>query len=207
MGGLCAELGVALHNMRQYEDLKELSEQLKERGQEVTAKNAQLEQANRLKGEFLANMSHELRTPLNAVIGFSEVLRDELLGDLNDKQRDYVGEIFDSANHLLSLINDILDLSKIEAGKMELVRDPFNVAEMLRNSLSIVKENAAAHDIRLIREISDDVGVFDVDGRKLRQVVYNLLSNAVKFTPDGGQVRLAAHCDDAHLYIDVSDTA
>lgn len=206
VGGLCAELGVALHNMRQYEDLKELSEQLKERGQEITAKNAQLEQANRLKGEFLANMSHELRTPLNAVIGFSEVLRDELLGDLNDKQRDYVGEIFDSANHLLSLINDILDLSKIEAGKMELALEPFNVAEMLRNSLSIVKENAAAHDIRLIREISDDVGVFEVDGRKLRQVVYNLLSNAVKFTPDGGQVRLAAHCDGAHLCIDVTDT-
>jgi PAS domain S-box-containing protein len=200
------ELGAALQNLRQYEDLKAMAEQLKLRSQEITRKNVELEHTNQLKREFLANMSHELRTPLNAIIGFSEVLRDELVGPLNDKQSDYMVEIFDSANHLLSLINDILDLSKIEEGKMELSLEPVNVAEALRNSLSIVKEKAAAHAIRLSLEIGEEIGLFRADGRKLRQIVYNLLSNAVKFTPDGGQVRLAARLDRGDLCIEVSDT-
>ncbi len=203
---LCAQIGVALNNIRQYRDLKALSEQLKQRGQEIADKNRQLEQANRMKSEFLANMSHELRTPLNAIIGFSEVLKDGLLGPLNAKQQDYTGEVFDSANHLLSLINDILDLSKIEAGKMELLIEPLNLPELLRNGLSVVKEKAHTHGIQLVLEMAEDIGLVRADGRKLKQVVYNLLSNAVKFTPDGGRVTLDARRIDDRLQIEVSDT-
>ncbi len=203
---IATELGAALQNLRQYEELKAMAEQLKLRTQEITHKNAELEHTNQLKREFLANMSHELRTPLNAVIGFSEVLRDELLGPLNPKQHDYVGEILDSASHLLSLINDILDLSKIEEGRMELALEPVNVEEALRNCMSIVKEKANARSIKLNLEFAGEIGIVRADGRKLRQIVYNLLSNAVKFTPENGQVQLAARLDEHKLRIDVSDT-
>ena len=203
---LCDQIGVALNNIKQYQDLKTLSEQLMQRGKEVADKNAQLEQANRLKSEFLANMSHELRTPLNAIIGFSEVLKDGLIGELDGQQADYVGEIFGSANHLLSLINDILDLSKIEAGKMELHLEPVNVPDLMRNSLSVVKEKAHAHGIRLNLEVDEALGVIRADGRKLKQAVYNLLSNAVKFTPEGGQVEVTAKSEGDRLQVAVSDT-
>ncbi len=203
---LTDQIGISLNNLNQYHDLKTLSEQLKQRGREISQKNAQLEQANRLKTEFLANMSHELRTPLNAIIGFSEVLKDQLLGELSDEQSDYVGEIFESANHLLSLINDILDLSKIEAGKMELFLESLNIPELLRNALSIVKEKAHSHGIDLQLEVADNVGLVQVDGRKLKQIVFNLLSNAVKFTPDGGRVTIAAQRVENNLLVKVTDT-
>jgi len=203
---LCAQIGVALNNIKQYQNLKTLSEQLKQRGREIADKNAQLEQANRLKSEFLANMSHELRTPLNAIIGFSEVLKDELVGALNPQQGDYMLEIFNSANHLLSLINDILDLSKIEAGKMELHLESVNMPDLLANGLSVVKEKAHAHGIRLNLDQAQEIGMIRADGRKLKQVVYNLLSNAVKFTPDGGQVDIRAWIEGDRLHVAVSDT-
>jgi len=203
---LTDQMGISLNNLNQYHDLKALSEQYKQRGSEISQKNRQLEQANRLKTEFLANMSHELRTPLNAIIGFSEVLKDELLGKLNDEQADYMNEIFGSANHLLSLINDILDLSKIEAGKMELYLGPVNVSELLQNALSVVKEKAHNHHISLALDVGDDIGLMQVDGRKLKQIVYNLLSNAVKFTPDGGQVAVEARHVEGNLLVKVTDT-
>ncbi|HEX5803667.1 MAG TPA: response regulator [Azospira sp.] len=153
------------------------------------------EEATRVKSEFLANMSHELRTPLNAIIGFSEVLKDGLLGELAPEQKEYVSDIYGSGQHLLSLINDILDLSKIEAGKMTLELGATDIDAMLANSLSIVKEKAATHRIRLQfepPEPSGSLGTVLLDARKTKQIVYNLLANGVKFTPEGGRVALRA---------------
>ena len=154
-------------------------------------KNVELEHASRMKSEFLATMSHELRTPLNAIIGFSEALKDGLMGELNESQQEYMGDIFTSGKHLLSLINDILDLSKVEAGMMSLELEPVDLPSLLVNSLTIVRENAAAHRIALELEVADDLGVPELDMRKTKQIVYNLLSNAVKFSSDGGRVILS----------------
>ncbi len=189
---LCLSVGVALHNLQQYSDLQALAEQLRLRSEEIARKNEQLMEANRLKSEFLANMSHELRTPLNAIIGFSEILKDGLLGELNPKQREYVTDIFDSGQHLLSLINDILDLSKIEAGKMMLECETMNVPLLLKNSLSIIRERALARDIQLDCELAEGMEDVQADSRKCKQILYNLLSNAVKFTPEGGRIRVCA---------------
>jgi two-component system cell cycle sensor histidine kinase PleC len=153
-------------------------------------KNAELETASRMKSEFLANMSHELRTPLNAIIGFSEVLADGLIGELTEKQRGFISDIFSSGKHLLSLINDILDLSKVEAGKM-LDLESVQIAPLVTNSLSIVREKASSRRINLTMDATG-VGSVQADGRKVKQIVYNLLSNAVKFTADRGDVTLRA---------------
>jgi PAS domain S-box-containing protein len=167
--------------------------ELKRYEQTLRQKNDELEDASRMKSEFLANMSHELRTPLNAIIGFSEILRDGLMGELTEKQRGFIGDIFSSGTHLLSLINDILDLSKVEAGKMLLDLEPVHVSSLLRNSLSIVREKAADRRLQLNMEVSDaELGRFQADARKVKQIVYNLLSNAVKFTGEGGRVTLRA---------------
>ena len=155
-------------------------------------KNIELEHASRMKSEFLATMSHELRTPLNAIIGFSEALKDGLMGDLSPTQTDYIGDIFTSGQHLLSLINDILDLSKVEAGMMTLELESTDLRGLLSNSLSIVKEKAATQRIRLEVEIGDAVDAPQLDVRKTKQIVYNLLSNAVKFSGTGGHVVLRA---------------
>jgi PAS domain S-box-containing protein len=165
--------------------------ELKRFDRALRQKNVELENSSRMKSEFLANMSHELRTPLNAIIGFSEVLRDGLMGALTDKQRAFIGNIFDSGNHLLSLINDILDLSKVEAGKMTLDLEPVPLASTLINSLSIIREKAATRHIRLTLDAVEELGSIQADARKLKQIVYNLLSNAVKFT-QSGQVTLHA---------------
>jgi len=154
-------------------------------------KNVELEGASRMKSEFLANMSHELRTPLNAIIGFSEVLKDGLVGEMTSQQRGFITDIFSSGQHLLSLINDILDLSKVEAGKMTLDIETVPVHASLENCLSIIREKAANRRVRLVMEVGDDVGSIYADVRKVKQIVYNLLSNAVKFT-EGGQVTLRA---------------
>ena len=148
------------------------------------------ESANRSKDEFLANMSHELRTPLNAIIGFSEVLKDGLMGEMTDQQRRFIGQIFSSGNHLLALINDILDLSKVESGTMTLDLEPVQVSSLFVNSVSIIREKAAAHHIRLSIDAAEELGSFHADARKLKQIAYNLLANAVKFTDEGGEVTL-----------------
>jgi PAS domain S-box-containing protein len=160
--------------------------------QTLQLKNIELEEASRMKSEFLANMSHELRTPLNAIIGFSEVLGDGLMGDMTDQQRGYIGDIFKSGKHLLSLINDILDLSKVEAGKMLLDLESVQLPSLFANSLSIIKGKAATRHISLVMEVAEDLGSIRADGRKVKQIVYNLLSNAVKFTADGSRVTLSA---------------
>jgi PAS domain S-box-containing protein len=153
-------------------------------------KNIELEHASRMKSEFLATMSHELRTPLNAIIGFSEALKDGLVGEMSEKQCEYMGDIFTSGQHLLSLINDILDLSKVEAGMMALELEEVDLLSLLSNSLSIVKEKAATQRIQLELDISEGLGLSQLDTRKTKQIVYNLLSNAVKFSGSGSGSRV-----------------
>ena len=154
-------------------------------------KNLELEHASHMKSEFLATMSHELRTPLNAVIGFSEALKDGLVGDMSETQREYIGDIFTSGQHLLSLINDILDLSKVEAGMMELELEAAELPGLLANSLLIVREKAALQQIQLKLDSPDDFGTLALDLRKTKQIIYNLLANAVKFSEHGSCVTLA----------------
>jgi PAS domain S-box-containing protein len=166
--------------------------ELKQFEQALQQKNVELEGASRMKSEFLANMSHELRTPLNAIIGFSEVLRDGLVGEMTDQQRGFIGDIFNSGKHLLSLINDILDLSKVEAGKMTLDLEPVDISSLIANSLSIVREKAATRHILLDIVAEDELGSMQLDVRKVKQIIYNLLSNAVKFTVEGGKITLRA---------------
>jgi signal transduction histidine kinase len=168
--------------------------------------NAELSVVSRHKSEFLAHMSHELRTPLNAVIGFSEVLEDQLFGELNERQLDYVRDILSSGRHLLALINDILDLAKVEAGRMELDAGIVVLDDVVSSALMMVRERANAHGITVDCEIDRDIGIVTADDRKLRQVVSNLLSNAVKFTPDGGAVKVSGRVRDGQLEIAVSDT-
>ena len=166
----------------------------------------ELEKASRHKSEFLANMSHELRTPLNAIIGFSQVLRQRLFGEINDKQEEYLDDILSSGNHLLSLINDVLDLSKVEAGQVELEVAPFSLREALERGVVMVREPAMERGVRLSLELAPDVDLVDGDERRLRQVVYNLLSNAVKFTPEGGSVVTASARVNGEVQISVTDT-
>jgi GAF domain-containing protein len=173
---------------------------------EIEDKGRQLEAANRHKSEFLANVSHELRTPLNAIIGFSEVLGERLFGELNEKQAEYTEDILSSGRHLLSLINDILDLSKIEAGRMELEVTTFDLPLAIENALLLIRERASRHGIKLDRVVDDRLGDFTGDERKVKQILVNLLSNAVKFTPEGGKMRVRAALDDGSVKISVSDT-
>ena len=168
--------------------------------------SAALEVASRHKSEFLASMSHELRTPLNAIIGFSEVLLERMFGELNERQDEYLRDIWGSGKHLLELLNDILDLSKIEAGQMVLNRSKFVVRESLEYCLSLVRERALKQRIVLSLEADPEVGLLDADRLRFRQVVLNLLSNAVKFTPDGGRVDVRAAIQGQDLVVTVADT-
>jgi signal transduction histidine kinase/DNA-binding response OmpR family regulator len=173
---------------------------------QLEQQSAALEVASRHKSEFLASMSHELRTPLNAIIGFSEVLLERMFGELNERQDDYLRDIWSSGKHLLELLNDILDLSKIEAGQMVLNRSEFAVRESLEYCLSLVRERALKQRILLSLEVDPGVGLLDADRLRFRQVVLNLLSNAVKFTPDGGRVGVRASIRDEDLVVEVADT-
>jgi signal transduction histidine kinase/HAMP domain-containing protein len=173
---------------------------------EIQEKTAQLEIANRHKSEFLANMSHELRTPLNAVIGFSEVLLEQMFGEVNPKQQEYLNDILSSGKHLLSLINDILDLSKIEAGRMELEAQPFDLPAALDNALTLIKERAARNSIGLVVHVDPGIGEILADERKVKQVLLNLLSNAVKFTPEGGKITMSATLNGGAVEVSVADT-
>ena len=173
---------------------------------ELQERTAQLQVANRHKDEFLANMSHELRTPLNAIIGFSEVMLERMFGDINEKQEEYLNDILTSGRHLLSLINDILDLSKIEAGRMELDLTDFNLAAAIDNAMTLVHERAARRGLTLTQDVDDAIGDFRGDERKIKQVLLNLLSNAIKFTPEGGRVEVRAALKGDVVEIAVRDT-
>ncbi len=173
---------------------------------EIQQKSRELEVASQHKSEFLANMSHELRTPLNAIIGFSEVLLERMFGELNDKQEDYLKDIHTSGRHLLSLINDILDLSKVEAGRMELEPSRFDVPTAIGNAMTLVRERAQRHGIALGIEFAPEVAEIVADERKFKQILLNLLTNAVKFTPDGGRVDVLARHADGMLEVAVRDT-
>jgi signal transduction histidine kinase len=173
---------------------------------EIEDKSRQIEAANRHKSEFLANMSHELRTPLNAIIGFSEVLQERLFGELNDKQAEYMSDILTSGQHLLSLINEILDLSKVEAGRMELELASFDLPLAIDNARTFVRERAVKHGITLDVDVDDRLGEYVGDERKIKQILLNLLSNAVKFTPEGGRISITANKTDNGAEISVSDT-
>ena len=155
--------------------------------------NKQLEEVSRHKSEFLANLSHELRTPLNAILGGSELLAEGLFGELNEKQTEYVHDIHESGRHLLSLINDVLDLSKVEAGRLELKPHHFGLRSLMESSVTIVRERASRKSIELRVEPPAEDVIVEADERKVKQVVYNLLSNAVRFTPDDGKVVFRAH--------------
>src|SRR5450631_810967 len=173
---------------------------------EIQDKSQQLEVANKHKSEFLANMSHELRTPLNAIIGFSEVLLERLFGELNAKQDDYLKDIFASGKHLLGLINDILDLSKVEAGRMELETSTFDLASAVSNAMTLVRERAQRHGIALGQQLDPKLVEITADERKFKQILLNLLSNAVKFTPDNGRIDVTARLDGADVQVAVHDT-
>ena len=212
--------------LRDISERKQAEERLKSLYEEVRALNVELEQrvtertnqleialkeaetASRAKSDFLASMSHELRTPLNSVIGFSQMLREQYFGELNEKQAEYVSNILESGKHLLSLINDILDLSKIEAGKMELELSSVKIKDLLGNSLVMIKEKALAHRMSLNLNITANLENLEimVDERRIKQAMFNLLSNAAKFTPDGGAITVEARREGKELIVSVSDT-
>jgi signal transduction histidine kinase len=166
----------------------------------------ELETASRHKSEFLASMSHELRTPLNAIIGFSQVLRERLFGELNEKQAEYVDDILSSGNHLLSLINDVLDLSKVEAGQVELDVAPFSLRDALERGVVMVRERATHDGVLVTLGTDPDADLVQGDERRIRQVIFNLLSNAVKFTPPGGSVDVHAARVDGEVRVSIADT-
>ena len=174
--------------------------------QEIALKSRELEVASRHKSEFLASMSHELRTPLNSVIGFSEVLLDRLFGELNEKQEQYLEHIRASGRHLLELLNDILDLSKVEAGKMQLELDRTSLREALEHGVAMVSERADRQGLSLIVALEDGVDVVVADPLRLKQVILNLLTNAVKFTPSGGRVEANAERVGDEIRVSVKDS-
>ena len=166
----------------------------------------ELETASEHKSEFLASMSHELRTPLNAIIGFSQVLRERISGDINAKQEEYLDDILSSANHLLALINEVLDLAKVEAGQVELHVAPFSLEDALERGISMVRGQATSGGVQVTLHANGGPKIVTGDERRIRQVIFNLLSNAVKFTPSGGRVDVTATHADGEARISVADT-
>lgn len=195
---------------RSHEDLevqvKERTAQLELTNQKLRMASEEAKRANKAKSEFLTNMSHELRTPLSSIIGFSEVLYDEKFGPLNERQKRYAENVLSSGRHLLALINDVLDLSRVESGKMVLEASSFSLKNFLEEVLRLIKGLAASKKVKLSFEIPEDLGEIQADQRKVKQVIYNLLSNAIKFTPAGGEVGLRTRRDGAGIEITVWDT-
>ena len=212
------QVAIALNNVQIFDDLQQQSalledevgratEELQKTNEELKDAYDEIQKASQLKSQFLAHMSHELRTPLNAIIGFSEILEDHTFGELNEKQDRYVGNILTSSRHLLELINEILDLAKVESGEMQLVLSQFHVQECLDQVIEVVRPLAGNKNIDLSQDIDPDLGLITADEARLKQILYNLLSNAIKFTPEDGRVDiLAARREDKTLEIAVVDT-
>jgi signal transduction histidine kinase len=188
------------------DELGALASNVNRMNDELNRLYGELERASKHKSEFLANMSHELRTPLNAIIGFSQVLREQMFGNVNEKQAEYLDDIISSGNHLLSLINDVLDLSKVEAGQVELEAGPFSVQEALERGVVMVRERATKDGVQVALTADPDIDVVEGDERRIRQVIFNLLSNAVKFTPAGGTVDVTAAQANGEVRVSVADT-
>jgi signal transduction histidine kinase len=204
LNGMAASLQASVQGLEH--KVEERTRELQEALAELSRKGHELEVASQHKSEFLANMSHELRTPLNAIIGFSQVLRQRMFGEINAKQEEYLDDILASGNHLLGLINDVLDLSKVEAGQVELEVATFSLHEALERGVVMVRERATKDGVRLSLELAADVDLVDGDERRVRQVVFNLLSNAVKFTPRDGSVVVASAREDGEVLVSVTDT-
>ena len=188
------------------DELGALATNVNQMNDELRRLYREVETASQHKSDFLANMSHELRTPLNAIIGFSQVLREGMAGDVNKKQAEYLEDILSSGNHLLSLINDVLDLSKVEAGQVELELAPFSLQEALERGVAMVRERATQDEVQVTLAPNADVDVIAGDERRIRQVIFNLLSNAVKFTPAGGSVDVWATQVNGEVSVSVADT-
>jgi signal transduction histidine kinase len=188
------------------DELGSLARNLNRMNDELQRVYAELETASRHKSEFLANMSHELRTPLNAIIGFSQLLQQKMFGELSAKQEEFVGDILVSGKHLLALINDVLDLSKVEAGQIELEPAPFSLREAVESGVGMVRERASENGVAVAVAIEPEVRVVDGDERRIRQVLFNLLSNAVKFTPTGGRIDVTAAHVGGEVEVAVTDT-
>jgi signal transduction histidine kinase len=186
--------------------VEERTQELATALRELDEKSRELERASKHKSEFLASMSHELRTPLNAIIGFSQALRERMFGDLNAKQEEYLDDILASANHLLELINDVLDLSKVEAGQLELEVRSFSLRDALESGVVMVRERALEGDIRITLGTDPEIDELEGDERRIRQVIFNLLSNAVKFTPPGGTVNVTVAQVNGEVRVEVADT-
>jgi signal transduction histidine kinase len=188
------------------DELGTLGRAINAMNEELARLYAHVRDASSRKSEFLANMSHELRTPLNAVIGFAEVLEQRMFGELNAKQAEYVGDIATSGKHLLSLVNDILDLSKVEAGKMELQPSMCSMRDVVESGAMMVREHAARRGIVLHVSADATLEPIEADERKVKQVLFNLLSNAVKFTPSGGSIAVSAARLNGEVRVAVRDT-
>jgi two-component system, NtrC family, sensor kinase len=211
LGALAAEFNRMAARLRESyagleQKVEERTRELAQALRELDVKGRELETASRHKSQFLANMSHELRTPLNAIIGFTQVLRQQLYGDVNEKQREYLEDILGSADHLLALINDVLDLSKVEAGEVELVVAPFSLRETLERGVVMVRERASHDGVRLSLAANGGADLVSGDERRISQVIFNLLSNAVKFTPAGGAVDVCATQRNGEVLVSVADT-
>lgn len=193
--------------IRDITERKLQEEEIRRKNLELEEQNRRVQEANRLKSEFLANMSHELRTPLNGIIGFSEFLIDEKPGPLNPQQREYLNDILNSGRHLLRLINDVLDLAKVESGKMELIPQTFSIRKSIEEVCSIISPTAMVKHLTIKTNISSNVDIVTLDPQKFKQILYNLTSNAIKFTKEGGMVEIIVNpYDHNQIQIQVKDT-
>jgi signal transduction histidine kinase len=211
LGGLADELNSMAASLEALvsgleQKVEERTHELQQALTELSQKSRELEVASKHKSEFLANMSHELRTPLNAIAGFSQVLREKLFGEINEKQEEYLEDILSSANHLLDLINDILDLSKVEAGQVELEVATFSLRQALERGIMMMRELAIKNGVQLDLDADTSVDLVEGDERRIQQVIFNLLSNAVKFTPEGGRIDVSTAADNGEVQVTVRDT-